>query len=1170
MKKFFEFAVAVIMMTLCSVIFWNCSGSEIYGDEPNPGPTDPTVESVERNNCTANVVNSYTADNAEIKTRAVAVPQGNYEALISAQSVHQFVADVFYTDGSVKQDSASYTVTNTVKGYGLKKTRYARSIKVFEKWSEQSTTLEDGRVVRAYTFNGEQGGEVFKLSTIDEQTCSDESVTIKGQEFKELCKNHWTSRKLVEVKPVYLEQDSAEFMKYRIDFIFNDALAYGTDAKGVDNRKVEFTMHGEKVWVAKEGEDPEIPDTPDEVIAYNERDKGFEFVKDSISTETKQKITVSKAWIQFEKLLSTGEVKLAYRPEVLLYCRVDTPAYQVPVKVADFNIEDLQAEKYSNLPYGEAESRGYNISVRKYSQKFVTRTNKAQFTFDGQSEQATVVDSLGIEHQFEKREWSFNDLGSKATDMEDIDGQARKLLTSNISATFNSRSDNYKGQAELWKMKDGQNKTGIDVINERPVIKGDKVIIEFDKETKYNDGSRDTIFNLVFDPNYRVTTENPIPVKNRDYARKSMEAAIKLVKKSTTENGNFKWQACQYSNTFEYVGFNNALQAYVPESVIYTDEDGLSDEVKIPAWTLNWVKFAKSDKNEGDDKNQIYTDTIHYQFNLAQTITPIKPKQLLRASISGDDPQDPSAIRYEYGPKEYKVINTQTIYVYRIKYAIYDDGSRKEIGEVGHNVTFYINTPQDEEKIVSSLNISKLEPSYGNKVKTSETTDGAYTVYSYKKEAVTRSSQSTHVFTGYWDEIIYTDEFGQEIDFTVFEWMFNEVSGTFSDLAEENNYERKLFTSVMNGKFIDSKDYTVKVIFKMQKEEKKLKSVEYGNHGITYRSGNTWNAWQEYTKIYSDGSRENAKANVDLNYIITPEGEKDAKVTEAKAPHTGVTAGAASKSTRSGGQNITVTTTKQTYVEGYTVFNNQHTAVSETAAYSAVEDGVSIKFNFDAVNLSNIAHHSDNSNSLTKSGTKNVGGVTYDVYPHTGSLGYTVDGKNFTSTCKTNLLVEQVLDPNVPSEWGAVKGFGGWTLVYDPNVGNYGAFRECIIINFEKGKWMILDNNWSDTSHFFTWDVCYDSNQIRSAAKLDNGTFFPATLTLDGTGWTYAAEPKNGAAKAVPMSQQQALLAGIKNFTGDSTAEVTPERGGYGTLSGNKLAVYNKSGLLVFTVVSKK
>ena len=71
----------------------------------------------------------------------------------------------------------------------------------------------------------------------------------------------------------------------------------------------------------------------------------------------------------------------------------------------------------------------------------------------------------------------------------------RKLLTSTISATFNKRSAEYKGEAELIKLKDGQKKAGIDIINERPKIDGDKVVIEFDKENRYNDGSKDTIFN---------------------------------------------------------------------------------------------------------------------------------------------------------------------------------------------------------------------------------------------------------------------------------------------------------------------------------------------------------------------------------------------------------------------------------------------------------------------------------------------------------------------------------------------------------------------------------------------------------------------------------------------------------------------------------------------------
>lgn len=372
MKQLVNFAAVAIMMTLCTIIFGACSGSEIEGD-PKTKPVNPTVESVERNSCTSNVVNTYTTDNAEIKTRAVTVPQGNYEALISAKSIHQFIVDVFYKDDAkpVEQDSAAYTVTNTVKGYGLKKVRFARSVDVFKTWKEESKTLEDGRIVRAYTFNGEQGGEVFKLSTIDEQTSSDESVTIKGATFDDLCKNHWTARKLVKVTPTYMSRDSADYQLYRIDFIFNDALSYGTDSKGKDNRKIEFTMHGEKVWIAKSGTNPPIPDEPEEVIAYTVKNKGFEFVKDSISTETKQKITISKAWIQFEKLLSSGETKLSYRPEVMLYNRVDTPAIQ-PIHVSDFEIKDMKPENYTKLSYGEKVERGNNIWVQGYSQKFAS------------------------------------------------------------------------------------------------------------------------------------------------------------------------------------------------------------------------------------------------------------------------------------------------------------------------------------------------------------------------------------------------------------------------------------------------------------------------------------------------------------------------------------------------------------------------------------------------------------------------------------------------------------------------------------------------------------------------------------------------------------------------------------------------------------------------------
>lgn len=1353
MKKVMNFAVVIMTMILCSVFFGACSGSEIDGDGPKK-PTNPVVESVERNSCTSNVVNTYTTDNAEIKTRAITVPQGNYEALISAKSTHQFIVDVLYKDNAKnpEKDSTAYTIINTVKGYGLKKTRYARSVKVFETWKEESKTLEDGRVVRAYTFNGEQGGEVFKASTIDEQTTSDESVTIQGVTFEDLCKNHWTGRKLVKVNPVYLNKDSLDFQWHRIDFVFNDALAYGFDSKGKDNRKVEFIMHGEKVWIPKSGTNPPIPDEPEEVITYTAKDKGFEFVKDSISTETKQKITVSKAWIQFEKLLSSGETKLSYRPEVFLYNRVDTPAIQT-VNVSDFEIKDLDPENYTKLAFGDKVERGKNIFVQTYSQKFATKTNKAIFSFDGRSEEATVVDSLGVEHKFDFRTYEFTDFGTDKplTDLEAKDGKERKLLVSNISATFNKRTDKYKGEAILVKLKDGQKKVGIDIINERPKVNGDKVVIEFDKETKYNDGSKDTIFNLVFDPGYKVTVEDIILVKNRNYARKSNEAIRKLAKKEATEVGTFAWQSCQYSNTFEYVGFNNALQAYVPESVMYTDEDGLSDEVKIPAWTLNWVKFAKSDKNEGDDKNQIYTDTIHYQFNLAETVTPIKPKQLLRATLNANDPTDPSAIRYEYGPKKYKSVDTQTIYVYREKYAIYDDGTRKLIGEIGHNSTFYMEVPETQEIVVDNLAIQKLNPSYGKIVKGKPNPDGSYTVTDCTQETVTKTQKSNQIYVAHSQDIFYTDEFGQEVDLTALSWEISEKSGEFSDLSDEGDYARKLFTSVIIGKYVNSLDYTSKVIFKKSKsgegkkisyyiysekdmrevgdstyvymtqtpvyddgskgtskevgvnigrkatvpakqvkevtdfsvtegtpttgtktgngntrynkgfrikgfsnsyttrsnkvsyvfgfeseeatfidelghEEpmkhsewtfvnknikteqisdldgytryssnstieatyngvmksltgeaelkkkaaKKLVDVEYGAHDINYKSGNIWNAWQEYTEIYSDNSRVPVKKTVDLNYIVNAQGSKDVPADEAKAPFTGLTPGADGSTTRSGGENITVTIASKAYIEGYTIFDNTHTALSEKAKYVEVKDGVEIKFDFDAVEITNIAHATDNGDNIPKtSSTKVIDGITYDIYAHEGSLGYSVDGKNFTSTCFTSVLVKQYVAPNVPESFGRVKGLAGWTLVFDPNQGEYGKFRDCLVVDFENGKWIILDSAWNDFSSFHGWDVCYNDSRVRSAVKMDDGTYFPSTCTIDGTGWTYVGEKIGGATKTVDMSQQRALLAGIKNFTGDSTAKVTPERGGSSRLVGNTLYIYNKDGLLVRTIVSK-
>ena len=68
---------------------------------------------------------------------------------------------------------------------------------------------------------------------------------------------------------------------------------------------------------------------------------------------------------------------------------------------------------------------------------------------------------------------------------------------------------------------------------------------------------------------------------------------------------------------------------------------------------------------------------------------------------------------------------------------------------------------------------------------------------------------------------------------------------------------------------------------------------------------------------------------------------------------------------------------------------------------------------------------------------------------------------------------------------------------------------------------------------------------------------------MDGTGWKYVT--MNG--QVVNMSQNLALMCGIKNFTGQNTAENTPYLNYVGAVSSSDvLVVRNHLGLVVFTI----
>lgn len=61
-----------------------------------------------------------------------------------------------------------------------------------------------------------------------------------------------------------------------------------------------------------------------------------------------------------------------------------------------------------------------------------------------------------------------------------------------------------------------------------------------------------------------------------------------------------------------------------------------------------------------------------------------------------------------------------------------------------------------------------------------------------------------------------------------------------------------------------------------------------------------------------------------------------------------------------------------------------------------------------------------------------------------------------------------------------------------------------------------------------------------NSAMLENGSWVPAIITMDKAGWSYTCEYANGSYKMRTVSQQLAVASGIKNFTKNNTAEVSP------------------------------
>ncbi len=133
-----------------------------------------------------------------------------------------------------------------------------------------------------------------------------------------------------------------------------------------------------------------------------------------------------------------------------------------------------------------------------------------------------------------------------------------------------------------------------------------------------------------------------------------------------------------------------------------------------------------------------------------------------------------------------------------------------------------------------------------------------------------------------------------------------------------------------------------------------------------------------------------------------------------------------------------------------------------------------------------------------------------------------------------------VADENtIPSEWGEITGILGVTRIVE-NVNGNDYWHTCLAIRTTKGQLRVIDKAWKTvTNAFMSFNEVYDDARMTSGAYKD-GVVYPASISIDGNGWSYLAETKTGIAFAVEMTDQRAVSGGIKNFTKDNTAKPTP------------------------------
>ena len=420
------------MSVLCAVIFTGCNdiAGEQYSDKNRIEPT-PTVKTKRLVRCIVPRIDYTTA--GVVETRAAYNP-AEREGALDVTSYHEFVA--LYGTDTIRH---TYTGRFVVNAFDVKKVRYAHNSDIFKNPVITPSVLADGRTLNVVTFKDGNTHD-FDIALVEELPIYEEDTYQVGDSTFTLCKNERVLLELIDSKVEPTTSPDEKYNAYTVALYFQYGLS-----EGPDNKKT-FLIRLPQVLVPKDGPDVPLPEEKHDIIAFEDVDKGYDLVNDSINNR----------WIDLVKVMSDGSREPFPRVAFVSKNRLFAPEYQIK-QVSDFEWQSQTAKAFDATPSGDWQKRENNIYVMPMMQVFTTYTDKGNCVFTGDFDgQAYFVDSLNQKHYFLYKEYTFEDDGWQRSDMQPTENFERKLLTSDMRGFFNGAELPRKGEIELRKVKDAE------------------------------------------------------------------------------------------------------------------------------------------------------------------------------------------------------------------------------------------------------------------------------------------------------------------------------------------------------------------------------------------------------------------------------------------------------------------------------------------------------------------------------------------------------------------------------------------------------------------------------------------------------------------------------------------------------------------------------------------